>query len=75
MATFPKLKKYRQEAGLTQNKLSRLSEVSRDVISSAENGGSHQADKLHSLRNALNVYFYDNRPHKSIPPSEVINDE
>lgn len=58
MATFPRLSKFRKEAGLSQAELHRKSGVSRDIISGLERGKDHAANLAYTLLNTLNDLFF-----------------
>ena len=61
MACFKDLKRLREQAGLSQNKLAARAGVSRDTVSNAERGKNCQPAKLHLILNALNEYYYDQK--------------
>lgn len=58
MARYPHLRSHRNLAGLSQAELHRKSKVSRDIISSLENGGSHSPNLAYALLNVLTDTFF-----------------
>lgn len=71
MATFPNLERLRKRAGFAKAELSRLANVSRELIAKAEEGEQCSSHKLHLLLNALNHKFYNEQGEPLDPAVEI----